>query len=47
MKAGDIIRAPVGLINTLREIATKGASVFYQGDVGQKLVQDIQSGGNK
>ncbi|XP_071794939.1 glutathione hydrolase 1 proenzyme-like isoform X3 [Asterias amurensis] len=45
MKVGDIIRAPVGLINTLREIAAKGASVFYQGDVGQKLVQDIQSGG--
>ena len=45
METGDIITAPVGQVHTLRDIATQGAAAFYGGDVGRKLVQDIQNQG--
>lgn len=41
---GDIIRRPK-LAKTLRSIANFGVDEFYEGSVGQNLVNDIQNAG--
>ncbi|XP_022108870.1 gamma-glutamyltranspeptidase 1-like isoform X2 [Acanthaster planci] len=42
MKTGDIFTPPASLVQTLRAIADEGMSVLYGGEVGRKLVHDIQ-----
>ncbi|XP_022108862.1 gamma-glutamyltranspeptidase 1-like isoform X1 [Acanthaster planci] len=45
MKTGDIFTPPASLVQTLRAIADEGMSVLYGGEVGRKLVHDIQEQG--
>ena len=43
-KLGDIVKNPV-LAKTLRTIARDGVEAFYNGSLGDKLVEDIQRKG--
>lgn len=43
-KEGDMFSRPV-FAKTLREIATKGVEVFYNGTLGDQLVADVQKRG--
>ena len=45
MKTGDIFKPPASLVQTLRAIADDGVSALHGGEVGRKLVQDIQDQG--
>ncbi|XP_022106201.1 gamma-glutamyltranspeptidase 1-like [Acanthaster planci] len=45
MKTGDIFTPPASLVQTLRAIAEEGMSALHGGEVGRKLVQDIQDQG--
>ncbi|HCF29125.1 MAG TPA: gamma-glutamyltransferase, partial [Cyanobacteria bacterium UBA11049] len=43
-QVGEIFKQP-GLASTLKVVAAKGASEFYQGQIAQKIVADIQANG--
>lgn len=43
-KLGDIVKRPK-LAETLRDIARYGIGIFYNGTMGDKLVEDIQKRG--
>lgn len=43
-KLGDIVRNPV-FAQTLRTIAREGVGAFYNGTLGDKMVQDIRRKG--
>lgn len=43
-KAGEIFKQP-DLANTLKQIAKKGASEFYTGEIAKKIVADLQANG--
>ncbi len=42
--AGEIVRQPM-LAETYRAIAKSGAEVFYQGDIGKRMIEAIQAAG--
>lgn len=41
---GDIIKRPK-LAKTLEKIAEHGPSIFYKGEIGEKIVEDVQAKG--
>lgn len=43
-KLGDVVKNPV-LAQTLRMIANEGVGIFYNGSLGDKMVEDIQRKG--
>lgn len=43
-KAGDFYKRPV-LAATLRSIAQEGIDIFYNGTMGDKIVQDVTKKG--
>jgi gamma-glutamyltranspeptidase/glutathione hydrolase len=42
LQVGDLVHIP-GLANSLKLIATEGAEVFYRGELGEKIVREIQA----
>ena len=44
LKEGQILRMPL-LANTLETISQQGSDVFYRGNMGQTLVEEIQHRG--
>lgn len=44
LRAGEIVHIP-GLANSLRQIAQEGANTFYIGELGQRMVSEIQTHG--
>lgn len=45
LKAGDQL-IQVDLANTFKQIAKEGASIFYKGDIGQKISNQMQQSGS-
>ncbi len=42
LQRGEVVHIP-GLANSLRLIANQGAEVFYRGEIGQRMAQEIQA----
>lgn len=44
MRLGDTLKMPV-LAETLRKVAQHGVDIFYQGAMGDMMIEDIQQRG--